>query len=48
VNGVVTNRYGDAFIRGNNGALTLSLIKKHIVSEFAFLLVLYISAAELI
>lgn len=26
VNGVVTNRYGDAFIRGNNGALICSLL----------------------
>ena len=25
VNGVVTNRYGDAFIRGNNGASGLSI-----------------------
>ena len=24
VNGVVTNRYGDAFIRGNNGVSNLS------------------------
>jgi U6 snRNA-associated Sm-like protein LSm6 len=23
VNGIVTNRYGDAFIRGNNGQLVL-------------------------
>ncbi len=26
VNGIVTNHYGDAFIRGNNGPMTLSCL----------------------
>jgi U6 snRNA-associated Sm-like protein LSm6 len=26
VNGIVTNRYGDAFIRGNNGPMALSCL----------------------
>lgn len=48
VNGVVTNKYGDTFIRGNNGTshrevvLNLCLIEVHI-DTFP---VLYISAAE--
>jgi len=50
VNGAVTNRYGDAFVRGNNGAsfsplLSFILFESH--SEFD-VLVLYISAAEAI
>ena len=46
VNGVVTNRYGDAFIRGNNGELlcfAIALARSHRCSQ-----VLYISAAEAI
>ena len=43
VNGTVTNRYGDAFIRGNNGA---SLSRSYYVVCFISFLVLYISAAE--
>ena len=43
VNGTVTNRYGDAFIRGNNGA---SLSRSYCVVCFISFLVLYISAAE--
>ena len=44
VNGRVTNRYGDAFIRGNNGEFIVSLALCS-VDEIA-LSVLYISAAE--
>ena len=43
VNGTVTNRYGDAFIRGNNGAL---LFCSYCGVCLMTLLVLYISAAE--
>ena len=43
VNGTVANRYGDAFIRGNNGA---SLSRFYCVVCFISFLVLYISAAE--
>lgn len=43
VNGIVTNKYGDTFIRGNNGKFSINV--------FGFLIecfdvVLYISAAE--
>lgn len=44
VNGVVTNRYGDAFIRGNNGAFVFSVDAAS--SSEKLPLVLYISAAE--
>ena len=43
VNGTVTNRYGDAFIRGNNGTL---LFCSYCGVCLMTLLVLYISAAE--
>ena len=43
VNGRVTNRYGDAFIRGNNGKL-FSITSITVLTTL--LLVLYISAAE--
>jgi len=43
VNGVVTNRYGDAFVRGNNGRLCFY---HNVLLSFMFYLVLYISAAE--
>lgn len=46
VNGVVTNRYGDAFIRGNNGASAYTWPITSLLSNP--LLVLYISAAEAI
>jgi U6 snRNA-associated Sm-like protein LSm6 len=46
VNGVVTNRYGDAFIRGNNGACFLSSLRFP-CTELR-VPVLYISAAEVI
>ena len=42
VNGVVTNRYGDAFIRGNNGR---SIILQCCIDTNTRT-VLYISAAE--
>jgi len=42
VNGVVTNRYGDAFIRGNNGR---SIILQCYIDTNTRT-VLYISAAE--
>lgn len=46
VNGIVTNRYGDAFIRGNNGLnISLSVYETYINY---FHLVLYISAAEVL
>lgn len=44
VNGAVTNRYGDAFVRGNNGAFS----PPHVERILNSLLVLYISAAETI
>ena len=44
VNGAVTNRYGDAFVRGNNGA-SFSPSVDLMLNSF---LVLYISAAEAI
>jgi small nuclear ribonucleoprotein (snRNP)-like protein len=34
VNGVVTNRYGDAFVRGNNGPLSFY---RHICSHSHFI-----------
>jgi hypothetical protein len=43
VNGVVTNRYGDAFIRGNNGLIVFLCIINVLTS---LCVVLYISAAE--
>jgi U6 snRNA-associated Sm-like protein LSm6 len=50
VNGVVTNRYGDAFIRGNNGhCLPLASDGPRLVAElsnYPLFSVLYISAAE--
>jgi hypothetical protein len=48
VGGVMTNRYGDAFIRGNNGAFCL-LLSDVLQPSYACLPiceVLYISAAE--
>ena len=45
VNGVVTNRYGDAFIRGNNGANVVGYAETW---HSNFYIVLYISAAEVI
>lgn len=47
VNGVVTNRYGDAFIRGNNGTFLL-LYNRAFVNPDTGAAVLYISAAEAI
>jgi U6 snRNA-associated Sm-like protein LSm6 len=47
VNGAVTNRYGDAFVRGNNGAF-FSLCLHHVECMLNSFLVLYISAAETI
>ena len=44
VNGSVTNKYGDAFIRGNNGVFTR--IPGFPSITYLFFLVLYISAAE--
>lgn len=44
VNGIMTNRYGDAFIRGNNGIYLFYYILGHPYIS----LVLYISAAELL
>ena len=44
VNGRVTNRYGDAFIRGNNGEFIASLVLCSV--DGIVLSVLYISAAE--
>ncbi|EPQ61376.1 Sm-like ribonucleo protein [Gloeophyllum trabeum ATCC 11539] len=51
VNGRITNRYGDAFIRGNNGAYVSPLSRKHVFLITLkwlslFFAVLYISAAE--
>ena len=43
-NGRVTNRYGDAFIRGNNGALPTNLFRPQLLIIAP--IVLYISAAE--
>lgn len=43
VNGTVTNRYGDAFIRGNNGTFLPDYTHR---IELISLVVLYISAAE--
>ena len=34
VNGVVTNRYGDAFIRGNNGMSSISISRAPIFTPF--------------
>ena len=50
VNGAVTNRYGDAFVRGNNGSFffplcTVFILVERLLDSF---LVLYISAAETI
>jgi len=44
VNGTVTNRYGDAFIRGNNGP-TVPLPSRYCLLT-SLRTVLYISAAE--
>lgn len=44
VNGNVTNRYGDAFIRGNNGAST-EMTSQRAVANLPTI-VLYISADE--
>jgi len=46
VNGVVTNRYGDAFIRGNNGMSFKDVYMAGCVLMCYFIQVLYISAAE--
>jgi hypothetical protein len=46
VNGVVTNRYGDAFIRGNNGKSFKDIYMAGCVLMCCFIQVLYISAAE--
>lgn len=35
VNGIVTNRYGDAFIRGNNGALSFVGLKSRNLNNTA-------------
>jgi len=43
VNGIVTNHYGDAFIRGNNGLIVFPCIICFLTTLCA---VLYISAAE--
>lgn len=45
VNGAVTNRYGDAFIRGNNGEPFFAFRPLLSLTSFS---VLYISAAEVI
>ena len=45
VNGAITNRYGDAFVRGNNGVFFLPSSSSSSCSNL-FRLVLYISAAE--
>ncbi len=45
VNGAVTNRYGDAFIRGNNGAHDVPYLLSLGLTFYTFA-VLYISAAE--
>src|ERR1700722_3366748 len=37
VNGVVTNRYGDAFIRGNNGLVTFLFLDAEILTSYAVL-----------
>ena len=46
VNGAVTNKYGDAFIRGNNGALSFAF--QCVPVSHGFCAVLYISACEAI
>ena len=49
VNGAVINRYGDTFVRGNNGAFISTLSIFILLAVIAdFFLVLYISAAETI
>ena len=45
VNGAVTNRYGDAFVRGNNGSVFPPFCIHPMLNSC---LVLYISAAEAI
>ena len=44
VNGAITNRYGDAFVRGNNGFFFPCLL--HVPRANLICPVLYISAAE--
>jgi hypothetical protein len=34
VNGTVTNRYGDAFIRGNNGPMVQHLLRRCLADVF--------------
>lgn len=47
VNGAVTNRYGDAFIRGNNGASSsVSSLQAILADVCTMVTVLYISADE--
>jgi hypothetical protein len=46
VGGVMTNRYGDAFIRGNNGVLSPSVRCLALSLRASAYEVLYISAAE--
>lgn len=48
VNGNVTNRYGDAFIRGNNGEPLLIGGSPPTTSDNPLVSVLYISAAEVL
>ena len=49
VNGAVTNRYGDTFVRGNNGAFILTLSVFTLLDAYwIHFIVLYISAAETI
>jgi hypothetical protein len=48
VNGVVTNRYGDMFIHGNNGKSFKDVYMVGCVLMCHFIQVLYISAAELL
>lgn len=46
VDGKVTNRYGDAFIRGNNGAFVLVRLLRCVLDSIIMPIVLYISADE--
>jgi U6 snRNA-associated Sm-like protein LSm6 len=49
VNGKVTNKYGDAFIRGNNGEQLCAYESCNLVTDSLIICaVLYISAAEAI
>lgn len=46
VNGKVTNRYGDCFVRGNNGESNAICKSVFIIFYATFFVVLYITAAE--